>query len=88
MAMLNSPHPGLSVKHDCIEALGLTIPTPLRWPGAKPLERIASAFLESNPDKNKCLYRRLQPSVTGRPKNPDAGSIAFCHQKYQREGRP
>jgi addiction module HigA family antidote len=25
MAMLNPPHPGLSVKHDCIEALGLTI---------------------------------------------------------------
>ena len=70
MAMLNSPHPGLSVKHDCIEALGLTIPAPLRWPGAKPLESIASAFLESNPE------------------NPDAGSIAFCHQKYQREGMP
>ena len=25
MAMLNPPHPGLSVKHDCIEALGLTV---------------------------------------------------------------
>jgi hypothetical protein len=23
--MLNPPHPGLSVKHDCIEALGLTV---------------------------------------------------------------
>lgn len=25
MAMLNPPHPGLSVKHDCIEALGFTV---------------------------------------------------------------
>ncbi|OOO01308.1 MAG: hypothetical protein USCGTAYLOR_02483 [Chromatiales bacterium USCg_Taylor] len=25
MAMLNPPHPGLSVKHDCIEALSLTV---------------------------------------------------------------
>lgn len=25
MAMLNPPHPGLSVKHDCIEPLGLTV---------------------------------------------------------------
>lgn len=25
MVMLNPPHPGLSVKHDCIEALGLTV---------------------------------------------------------------
>ncbi len=25
MAMLNPPHPGLSAKHDCIEALGLTV---------------------------------------------------------------
>jgi addiction module HigA family antidote len=25
MAMKNPPHPGLSVRHDCIESLGLTI---------------------------------------------------------------
>ena len=25
MAMKNPPHPGLSVRHDCIEPLGLTI---------------------------------------------------------------
>jgi antitoxin HigA-1 len=25
MPMKNPPHPGLSVKHDCIEALGLTV---------------------------------------------------------------
>jgi addiction module HigA family antidote len=25
MAMKNPPHPGLSVKHDCIEALGLSV---------------------------------------------------------------
>ncbi len=25
MAMKNPPHPGLSVRHDCIEALGLTV---------------------------------------------------------------
>lgn len=25
MAMLNPPHPGLSVKQDCIETLGLTV---------------------------------------------------------------
>jgi addiction module HigA family antidote len=25
MTMKNPPHPGLSVRHDCIEALGLTI---------------------------------------------------------------
>src|SRR5438876_5369844 len=25
MSMKNPPHPGLSVRHDCIEALGLTI---------------------------------------------------------------
>ncbi|MGH8474741.1 MAG: HigA family addiction module antitoxin [Methylococcales bacterium] len=25
MTMLNSTHPGLSVKHDCIESLGLTV---------------------------------------------------------------
>ena len=25
MAMANPPHPGLSVKHDCLEPLGLTV---------------------------------------------------------------
>jgi addiction module HigA family antidote len=25
MAMLNPPHPGLSVKHDCLEPLGLSV---------------------------------------------------------------
>ena len=25
MSMKNPPHPGLSVRHDCIESLGLTI---------------------------------------------------------------
>jgi addiction module HigA family antidote len=25
MTMKNPPHPGLSVKHDCLEALGLTV---------------------------------------------------------------
>jgi addiction module HigA family antidote len=25
MVMLNPPHPGLSVRHDCLEALGLTV---------------------------------------------------------------
>lgn len=25
MAMFNPPHPGLSVKYDCLEALGLTV---------------------------------------------------------------
>ena len=25
MAMLNPPHPGLSVRHDCLEPLGLTV---------------------------------------------------------------
>ena len=25
MSMKNPPHPGLSIRHDCIEALGLTI---------------------------------------------------------------
>jgi addiction module HigA family antidote len=25
MAMKNSPHPGLSVRHDCLEPLGLTV---------------------------------------------------------------
>ena len=25
MAMLNPPHPGLTVRHDCLEALGLSV---------------------------------------------------------------
>jgi hypothetical protein len=32
MTMKNPPHPGLSVRHDCIEALGLTITgLPTHW---------------------------------------------------------
>lgn len=38
MAMLNPPHPGLSVKHDCIEPLGLTVTRAAEVPGRHPAD--------------------------------------------------
>ena len=33
MPMKNPPHPGLSVRHDCLEPLGLTVTEAARRPG-------------------------------------------------------
>ena len=33
MPMKNPPHPGLSVRHDCLEPLGLTVTEAARWLG-------------------------------------------------------
>ncbi|MFZ5930649.1 MAG: hypothetical protein ACOY15_05480 [Pseudomonadota bacterium] len=33
MPMRNPPHPGLTVKHDCLEALGLSVTASAAWRG-------------------------------------------------------
>ncbi|MCY3545364.1 MAG: HigA family addiction module antitoxin [Gemmatimonadetes bacterium] len=33
MPMKNPPHPGLSVRHDCLKPLGLTVTEAARWLG-------------------------------------------------------
>jgi plasmid maintenance system antidote protein VapI len=36
MAMKNPPHPGLSVRHDCLEPLGLTVTAGAKVLGVAP----------------------------------------------------
>jgi addiction module HigA family antidote len=52
MAMKNPPHPGLSVRHDCIEPLGLSVTTAARKLGVsrKQLSDIVNGHAGISPE--------------------------------------
>ena len=52
MAMKNPPHPGLSVRHDCLEPLGLSVTEAARHPGVnrKQLSDIVNGHAGISPE--------------------------------------